>query len=299
MGIVQVETPSGVHEIPLTEVNLVGRHPACGIVLNSSRVPMFWVEVRWSGTRWTWRTLAGEERTRGPGAVSPDGWRPFANGTGRTGIRVGDVCLRLIEDRAPEPVVEWLDTAERDLASDFDGLHIVDVHTIEVDSGEPVTIPSGGTTVLDGRPVRIWVPSGWLNTESPYLSLASETLELDFGWEACEVTLTDHTTSLTLKSEDVRLLRVYAQARLAAGKAADAGYLTTEEAFRAWVELGGNPQSEPERLSWMRNRLRIQLDQHGVGAPDGLFERRRMGPTWQHRVSIPGERLQLPLDSRP
>jgi hypothetical protein len=126
------------------------------------------------------------------------------------------------------------------------------------------------------------------------VSIDAPDLLLDFDTDPCRITLTVGRTSVQLRSEEVRLLRVYAEARVLDSHRTDGGYRETREVFERWVALGGKSNSSLERMSWMRHRLRTQLETLGVAAAESLFERRRVGSRWSHRLVLLPETLILP-----
>ena len=58
MSTLLIRTPQHSWESALPPTALVGRHPGCTIVIDQPDVPAHWLEIRWSGTVWSWRPLA-------------------------------------------------------------------------------------------------------------------------------------------------------------------------------------------------------------------------------------------------
>jgi len=295
-----IQTPRRTWESALPQTALVGRHPSCAIVIDQPEVPAHWLELRWTGSMWVWRPLAGLDQTTGSGELLKGGWRRWrvTGGPVGTGVRIGEVRLRLVEPDAPEPVLEWLEeglcTPLADSALALQPTPTGELLTIPDTESVPRKVASGSVLAVEGRPARLWIPDGWTTTASPTVSIDAPDLLLDFGADPCEVTLTVGRASVELRSEEVRLLRVYAEARCEDARDAHAGYRSTAAAFDRWVELGGKADSSLERLSWMRHRLRSQLESLGVAAAGELFERRRVGTRWSHRLSLEPDTLVLP-----
>ena len=299
MSLLLVQTPHRTWDSALPTAALIGRHRSCTVVVDDPSVPLFWLEVRWTGSQWAWRPLAGADHTVGRGELLTGDWRRWATGP-TSGVRLREVRLRLLEPRAPGAVVQWLEEGR------CEPLPLAHTQLSPTPLGgllwrsrpeaAPAPVSDGAVVQLGGRPCRIWLPEGWATTDSPGLAVDAPGMRLDFSAEPTAVTLTLGTTSVELRSEEVRLLRVYAEARAADPRGPECGYRRTDEAFSAWVSLGGNPDSSPERLSWMRHRLRTQLDALGVAAADALFDRRRRASRWQHRLALDPETLHLPAE---
>ena len=296
MATVLIRTLSSTWTSDLPEVCIVGRHPACMIRVDEPMVPLFWLELRWIGDEWSWRALSEQENTRGPGTPTGAGWRIWRARLGdrRQAIRIDSVSLRITDPSPPEPVIEW---TARGICQDI----LSGQHGFVRESGElcwsssptsaPVRVVNAAQHTIDGEGARVWIPEGWSKTLRPSVSLTDHRLCLEFGEEPTRVTLTTEGMSVELTGEEVRLLRVYADARAADPRDADCGYRTTGEARVAWIALGGNPDSPPERLAWLRNRLRSMLEESGISGAETLFERRRQGRVWSHRVAVDPENL--------
>ncbi len=295
-----IQTPRRTWESALPQATLVGRHPTCTIVIDQPEVPAHWLEVRWTGSSWAWRPLAAVDQTSGSGELLKGGWKRWrvTGGGAGTGVRLGEVRLRLVEPAAPEPVLEWLEegfcSALADSPVCLQPTPTGELLTIPDTEATPRKVASGTVLTVEGRPARVWLPDGWTTTASPTVSIDAPDLLLDFGSDPCEVTLTVGRASVELHSEEVRLLRVYAEARREDPRGPESGYRSTAAAFERWVALGGKVDSSHERLSWMRHRLRSQLESLGVAAAGELFERRRTGVQWSHRLSLAPETLILP-----
>jgi hypothetical protein len=69
------------------------------------------------------------------------------------------------------------------------------------------------------------------------------------------------------------------------------GWMSNEQVFERWLKLGGNSISEVKRMNWDRNKLCNQLYNAGLAKTMGLFEKKREGATWYHRLNIEPEKI--------
>ena len=87
-----------------------------------------------------------------------------------------------------------------------------------------------------------------------------------------------------LSGEAARSLTVYAMARNS-----DSMWLSTEEAFLDWINLGGSDGSPSDRINWERNKIIGKLSKQGIFPLANLFQRRRRGNSWEHQLDFEGE----------
>ena len=88
-----------------TPAVVIGRSPGCLVRVDDPAVPAHWLELRWQGNGWAWRTLNAEERTRGAGAFLYDAWRALEV-TAERGTRVAlgnDAWVEIVDAGPPEP----------------------------------------------------------------------------------------------------------------------------------------------------------------------------------------------------
>jgi hypothetical protein len=266
------------------------------IRLDDPVVPAFWLELRWTGDAWSWRALTEHERTRGPGTPTGAGWRIWRATLNdrRQAIRLDAVRIRVTDPSRPVPVIEWPErgTCEA-IVSDQHGFKWGgnELRWSGTPDGRAVRVENAAHMTIAGQRARVWIPERWSETQRPTVSLSDHRLCLDYGEDPTRMTLTTDGTSVVLTGEEVRLLRVYAEARASDPRDTDCGYRTTREARTAWIALGGNMDSPPERLAWLRNRLRSMLVNSGVSGAETLFERRRQGRVWSHRVVLDPDNL--------
>ena len=71
------------------------------------------------------------------------------------------------------------------------------------------------------------------------------------------------------------------------------GWVASNTALAAWMDLGGNSSSDVARISWERNKLRKQLLDQSVQGVDQLFERYRQHTVWFHRLSLEPNQISI------
>ena len=169
MGTLLINDATGAHAIPLCASTLVGRHFLCCYPIVDPTIHLYWLEIRWSGDRWLWRILAGEERTRGPGAIRDGIWRELNAKNARGGRIVWDdrCSVEIVDDSPPQLAGRclrtgtWLDAdaAATLVEPNADGTW----HVIE--NGEHCT-----DAVVDdnGRPVQVYLPGSMKTPTSSY-----------------------------------------------------------------------------------------------------------------------------------
>ena len=99
MGQVAIRYREHHYKRMLLASTLVGRHWRCDITIDDPRVPLYWLEVRWTGTFWSWRELTDSGGTRGTGLSGNCGWRTL-KGQGTKAPRVThppDVSMTFID----------------------------------------------------------------------------------------------------------------------------------------------------------------------------------------------------------
>lgn len=299
-----IQSRTRTMRIPLSESVLVGRHASCTVTVEDSRIPAFWLEIRWTGTAWAWRPLAAVNHTRGPGAVTGEGWRVWrAQHSPRHGARIslGDVVsLSLVDPGPPVPVVELLGAGTRlelDAPQLNDAIRALEDGAVLVqDDGTPRVLSDGEAFVLGGEPARIWIPDTWQSTDGPGVVATADDAVLDvYPHQATGPTcvLTQRSGEVVLRGEEARLVCVYAMARKADGGREPHGFRLGNDAFHAWVTLGGNAESRPERLAWLRSRIKATLAARRVSGVDALFQRRRVGRSYAFRLALEPKHIHV------
>ena len=262
---------------------LIGRHWSCHIPIERSAIPLYWVEVRWSGSRWMWRCLEGEDNTTGSGAVIASSWRHFRQGS-RIHAANADVTITLVDDARPSLLLH--DLCSGVFLEGDDCLPFLD----DADDGfrprgqnSVALLVVGQVFVVEGRVFRIHLPEPWTSTHLASLQLHSTDLWVDSPPPHDVLTLTGTTGSVTLLGESARLLSVYVEIRWMNGSD-NAGWLTNDDALSLFQKRGGYPNSKSTRMNWERSRIRCRLREQGVKNVDGMFESRRFGGRTEHRL---------------
>jgi hypothetical protein len=297
--------------LPLAATCLVGRSAAClGRVANLG-CPAHWLELRWRGDGWSWRPLAGGERTRGAGAVLPDGWRRMDMAGGK-GTRISHDCgvsVELIEGGDPAPFV-WDLLADAAL-SEQELDEVVEILGGELRAvgpdGAPAARLTDGQCWLHRRPsgelraLRAHLPMPMHKTEQPTLDLSVGGVTATLELRESRLTLRRGRAQVEVKAACVRALAVFALARNEAigrgeaggPSASSEGWITAAEAYQAWVRMGGPASSPVDAVAWERGRLRRLLHGAGVASLDLLFEQRKEGPYVRTRLGLAVEHAEL------
>lgn len=281
---------SFVRAVPLAAATLVGRGAACLARVSTAACPAHWLELRWVSDRWLWRALAAQDRTYGGGAFSADGWRTLdARAGARVRLTGADVHVELVDDGPPLPFA-W------DMLADepVDGDALTEVAEVRGDQllpldaeGDPACALRDGQCWVhvgaDGstRMLRAYVPVGFPPTLSPRMDLARPRAIVDIdGGELCASFVQDDVVAV-VRGECVRVLLVFALARLHGE-----GWLDASAAWASWADLGGARETSLERMSWERGKLRAQLARQRVSGLDTLFARRKVGAFVELRLNL-------------
>ncbi len=295
MPRLNVHSPSGTRSAVLVGSTLLGRHWRCDVRLSHPAVPLYWLEVRWSGSYWAWRCLGGADHTRGRGAADVRGWRRFSL-EDTIELPQAGVTLQLVDNQAPVVVLEnmedgrWVDDEER-----FEHIALTREGPVGIDAdGEPTTPPlnDGSEIVSSGTRWRVHVPTSAQATRGGVLSLEQGPISLDFDLAVPSVIISGPGGEVELRSSLVRTLATYSAAHHDART--PGGWLTNPQA-RQWTEwLGGEPASTPDRVNWDRARVRSALQEKGIGGVDTMFERFREAGVWFHRLRMVPDVYGLP-----
>lgn len=283
MGAILLKTGTQTRQILLLESNGFGRSPELGAgSIEHTQIPFFWIEIRWLNSMWVWRVLNSDDKTTGKGEIVYFGWRKF-EGT----IRLQQFCeIELIDNRPPEVLIENVNSKQRLSASMCTWLCVGD-NGYSLGEQEPI-LQHGQCFVVENVVYRIWLLQSYAPSRESICSISSPTCRLEIRRASLEAVFKDKDVSVIVQGEFVRVLLVYAIDRMETD-----GWLCAQNAYDEWVNLGGNAQSEPLRISWERNKLRALLLQHGVTEVDRLFDRQRIGATWFHRLCFPAEKITL------
>ncbi|MBX2801770.1 MAG: hypothetical protein KTR31_29090 [Myxococcales bacterium] len=296
MGTLEIHTTTGSVRRPLATTTLLGRHLACTWQVPSPHAPLFWVELRWR-RRWSWRPLAGDEQTRGPGRIELGGWRALQRGHRILGP--GDLALVLTDDAAPEPFVvdmRSMDPIEGDALDQVVEWRSSGFFPVGSEADPDFTTPLEDSQPFQsgGRLLRFHAGQGLTSTVRTPVSVQSSGCEMAVSLRPSPaVQLVDADTSVELTAEFARVAAPYVEARI--HDAPLGGWLSLDEAYTRWLDLGGSTDSTRDRMAQDRSRLCRSLAKRGVGAASTLFETRREGVGWQTRVTLPADGLFLDL----
>ena len=278
MSTLLVHHDGATRAVPLASSTLVGRAWSCLARIDDPAVPLYWIEIRWRGTGWTWRILAGEDHTAAPPAAQTDGWRPLvpSTGVGTQRVRLGQmVAVEIVEGGPPQPFVIDLATGvtvRGEQLSTLVEFHGESMIPLEAEGDPSAALPEGGLFYHLGR---AWRAHGGAHVEPTHrarVNLARPGARLAVNVTALRASLLHDDAEVVISGEPVRALAIYHEARLAdpAG-----GWLDALEAWAAWRELGGNVDSPSERVAYDRARARTAFARQGVAAVERIFEVRR------------------------
>ena len=134
---------------------------------------------------------------------------------------------------------------------------------------------------------RTWTPS-----TNPYAKLLAELIGVaspppqQTGSELAVRPGASRQGEVVLRGGLVRPLAVYAAAATQGPATPDGGWLRNVDAQVGMQGLGVEMAAGPERMNWDRHRLRSALQELEVGDLDRLFERKRTGRQWMHRLGV-------------
>ena len=271
----------------LLESNVLGRDRSLGGNRISNRIlPLFWLEIRYFKSNWAWRILNGEDQTKGSGAVLADGWRNFSYL-----ISFPEITVEMIDSSPPETLIEDLLEDKFLLVDEVEGLLVNEGGYFLC--GETIhQLENYEIFVLENKKrYRLWIPEGIGSTEVRTVSIYDE-VYLECDLRNLQASFTSEKSKIVCKGEVIRLLAAYASER----KDSNEGWLSNEQVFERWLKLGGNSNSDVKRMNWERNKLCNQLYKAGLSKTMGLFERKRVGVAWYHRLKIEPEQIFVKQD---
>ena len=299
MPILLIGEGKQTRAVPLGPDTLIGRSSACLVRMHEAACPGVWLQLRWSGAGWAWRALAAGDRTIGRGAFQADGWRALDARDGR-GARVSlagvGVWVELV-DGSPPVVFAW--DVVLDLPVEGDAL--ADVAEVRGDLLLPLSAEGDADRALadgeawthpmpDGsvRVLRAHLPHPSPATAVGRLDVARPGLLLEVHLPTLAATFLQDGASVEVRGECVRALAVFVSARLGGE-----GWLGAAAAWAMWGDMGGRRDTQLERLSSERGKLRAKLSGQHVASVADLFEHRKSGSYVSTRLSIPAENLRL------
>ena len=281
MGTLLVKTGFKTQKVFLKNHNVLGRHSSSDVFLGKQTViPLFWLELRWLCGQWCWRVLNQVDQTMGSGKMIQNDWRVF-----KSTVRLERlISLEIIDDSAPEILIEDVINKCKFRLCDFPILQEVNGQVFY----EGKRLIHEEHFYFHQRLYQLWLADENIATENQIFDLCAPHCHLDIDLEHLEATFTLDKQSLKIVGECARILWVYASAKKDGN-----GWLSTEEAFIDWVAVGGNEQSDLERLSWERSRLRRLLSEQKAENAVKLFIRKKNGYQWLHSLVIPAENINI------
>lgn len=285
MGMILLKYGLRTKRLPLLESNGFGRSSELGLRrIPVQGLPLFWLEIRWLNHQWAWRALNAESETKGKGSILQNGWRELVD---RIVFQAAiPVQIEIFDKSPPQVLVESLQGGSITSIDEFQGLHVSDLG-YRAESDGPL-LNNGEVFVLNGTPYRLWIPQSYAPSVDSSFLLSDPHLQLDIYPQDLRAELSIGPRVIQIQGEFVRILWVYAQARLDGE-----GWLDSFDALSFWVYNGGNAGSEAARVSWERNKLRkVLLEQQAFGV-DALFERYRQGTNWHHRLGLSANQIAI------
>ncbi|MEC7987614.1 MAG: hypothetical protein VX278_20775 [Myxococcota bacterium] len=285
MGTVLLSQGNKRRRLILSSSNLIGRHWRCELSISNERLPLYWIEIRWLESHWAWRVLWGSDFTRGTGAVLQRGWRKWSSGR----IYFHDILhLELSDPSPPTLLFEELRTKKRFTLMDLEGRVLYTQHGVQTLYSEQV-YQDGEILTVGENIYRVHLPVRWSPSKRAELDLGDAELALDIDVETLEAVFTVKNVECKLMGEPVRMLYVYARHR----KEDPDGWLSSENAFRLWVEFGGTTTSPIERLNWERAKVRNMLAMNSAINTEQIFERTRKKRKWLIRMRIKSQNINI------
>jgi len=263
---------------------IVGRDRSLRMTrINDTRVPNFWLEIRYINHEWCWRVLNGEH-TRGMGKILKNGWRKLSGK-----IRLGNhICVELLDNRPPQNLVYDIEQKIAFPLQDLPDIQINEAGLFLDSLDEP--LQDGMEVFVESlnRTVEIWINQPVVTTQDSVLSFGEHCF-LSCNLDTLSLQISDASQEISHQGEGARLIYAYMLARIDNSD----GWMNSEEAFKEWLGLGGNPDSEVTRIKWERNKLCNRLFELGVMNASNLFEKKRVGTQWYHRISLPESQLEI------
>jgi hypothetical protein len=292
MGQINIRHGTLHYNRMLLASTLVGRHWRCDVIINDPRVPLYWLEIRWTGDAWAWRELTDTGGTRGTGVSVSRGWRTL-NDQGKKPPRVThppDVSMTFTDLSPCSWSVEDMTTGEH--LSRADAEECVELwegraYRVGWEHREQMSPP-----LLDGArdkegaiAYRFHAGLSTQDTSISQLDVTSAHCRLDIDADALTATFTQGSLEAHVRGEFVRTLLIYATTRRDE-HFDDGGWLTRSEAHQRWLAQGGNPHSPEERIGWDRGKLRTHLAEAGASQLKHLFESTRTGSEVSIRLKL-------------
>jgi|GEM_PF-3458575 len=261
--------------VPLKEHTILGRSPKSDILLRIESIPNLWLEIRYLNGAWLWNVLNGEGDTLGAGSYTQNQWRIFSKR-----IRFKNIIrIELIDNAQPETLIEDKDKNFLPL-SDFPKIQQLSQLKFQL---HKQSLTNGTAFIYNNQIYTLWIPGASNPTEeNSTIDVNDGILKIDL--DALTAVFDFGSRQYRLSGEAARSLTVYAMARNS-----DSMWLSTEEAFLDWINLGGSDGSPSDRINWERNKIIGKLSKQGIFPLANLFQRRRRGNSWEHQLDFEGE----------
>ena len=270
------------HTLVLLESNMIGRSVSLGAGrINFQKLPEFWLEIRYFRKQWHWRALEGLDKTKGVGTFVDPNWRQFTSS-----IKYANVLkVDLLSDRPPQPLWENLNTHRRlplvdmeGCTQDESGFHI------ETEGGQR-TLQNGEIFTHNHSPVAVWIPEDIQPTLDDFLKI-NHIKNIDIDLKRGKMVFTgSQSQSIVYQGEGTRVLAAY----VLAGSEKPDRWVSNQDVYSCWIDLGGNPDSKVARINWERNKLCTSLYKAGIAGTQQMFDRVRRGQTWFMQLNIEPE----------
>ena len=285
MGTLLIQHNSHSSMAYLKSSAIIGRDRSLRLTrINDIRVPSFWLEIRYINHEWCWRVLNGDH-TRGMGKMLKNGWRKLSGK-----IRLGNhVCVELIDSAPPQNLIYDIEHKVAFPLHDLPDIQINEAGLFLDNVAEP--LQDGMEVFVESlnRTVEIWINQPVVTTQDSVLSFGEHCF-ISCCLDTLVIQISDASQEISHQGEGARLMYAYILARIDNN---DGGWMSSDAVFQEWLELGGNPESEVTRVKWERNKLCNRLFELGVMNASNLFEKKRVGTQWYHRVSLPESQLEI------
>lgn len=280
MGMITCTFPNLEVEVPLSPSTRLGRHWSNDVVISDPTMPLHWVEVRWEERKWRFRCFTGEGRTRAKGPRSGDWTGLRAEGSQRSRVTIDEIgYFELTDATEPRPMLVDIRTGFRHTGHEVEGVIFASGITAE-----------GGTLFWGGRLFRIEGVAPLIAAQVGDIDIAHPGCHIDVDLDTLTAQISQGNAQVVLEGEPVRTLAVYVAAR-ASGE--EEGWLSSGDAYAAWLHYGGSETSPIARIGWERGKLRRGLSSHGVDNTKALFSVRRRGAKSAVRLGLDSERVRL------
>ena len=281
MGSIEVNVHGSTFNFSMYTSTTVGRHIRNSVVIDDTSIPLYWIEFRWTEDGWCWRALKANTETIGMGAVLEQGWRSLK--IGQTIRKREDITLLCIDDSPPEPIVSNIDTKQQyygeallEFIESFE-----DEFYVTGTVGRKPSLTDGELFSLFGQVFRFYSPVPYEQTDHHVLDLLDQDVWLEIDLEHQKAIFGNNQTEIQLSGASILVLFVYAEAVKYHSK-----WMTMDNAYRRWIEIGGNAKSTKRRINWERGKIRKKLTDEGVTGVKKLFAQKTFEGVYEFRLAL-------------